>query len=97
MDSKQYSFSNYKKFITCHNNLPNIFILFDWDSSGDRKIHIQKLKLFRIRASLLAHSGSSDAAHNAALGNAHTSKANTERDGREWSAYALRVSGGTGW
>jgi hypothetical protein len=58
--------------------LPNIFILFDWDSSGDRKIHIQKLKLFRIRASLLAHSGSSEAASNAALGNPHTSKANTE-------------------
>ena len=51
----------------------------------------------RIRASLLTHSGSSEAARNAARRNAHTSKANTERQaaGGKWSAYALRDSGVT--
>lgn len=41
------------------------------------KSTFQKLKIFRIRASLVAHSGSSEAASNAALGNAQTGKANT--------------------
>ncbi len=45
----------------------------------NRKIHIQKLKLFRIRASLLTHSGSSEAARNAARRKAHTSTANPAR------------------
>ena len=43
------------------------------------KSTFQKLKLSRIRAILLAHSGSSEAARNAARRNAHTSKANPAR------------------
>ena len=46
------------------------------------KSTFQKLKLFRIRASLLAHSGSSEAARSAARRNAHRSKANPERQGK---------------